>query len=1449
MKKTGINKASRSKINRLADDTQKEISYNKKSADKFPSLKSGGLKEKKLNNILPKEGEMSELIQNFQWDQTPLGPIEEWSQSLRTTVSIMLTNRFPMLLWWGKDYISLYNDAYIPVLGGKHPWALGKPVKECWSEIWSTLQPLIDTPFHGGQATWIESFPLELNRYGFLEETHFTVAYSAVPDETTRSNIGGVLATVHEITEKIINERVLSTLRELGTITFEEKSLDVIYRNVAESMGKNNKDFPFAVVYKISEDRNSAESSASTGISKEQYVFPEIIDLKNPNNITQDLCEAYEQNEVIVSEIKGRDKTLPTGGWDRSPTRFIHLPVSAAGAEHPYCIISAALNPYRKFDEPFQQFCQLIAERVSLEINKMLALEEETKRAKALAQIDKAKTIFFSNISHEFRTPLTLLLNPLEELLKNGNGNFSEPERQNLETSHRNALRLLKLVNTLLDFSRIESGRQQAFFELTDIASLTKNLASNFRSMIENGGLEFIIKTEGSLPPVYLDRNMWEKIVFNLISNAFKYTLNGKIIVELSEEPGFVLFKVTDTGVGIPDDELPKIFERFHRVQNVVGRSYEGTGIGLSLVKELVRFHHGDIKAESKFNAGSTFIVKIPVGIEHLDPEHILKNGKSNDEFALTRFIDDGEILFSKKGATDNGSSPENKNLPLVLIVDDNADMREHLRSLLVNQFNLMTAENGKEALEKISLQKPSLVLSDIMMPVMDGITLLKKLKSNDDTSQIPVVLLTARAGEESKIEGLETGADDYLVKPFSGKELLSRIQTQIFTQKLRTEAQRKLQTLFNQAPAAIAVLEGPSYIYTLANPAYQKLVNRNKEELLGKSIKDVFPEIEDQDAISLIDEVYTSGKTKSMPEFPFKMNILNDGIMRQRYFNFSIDAVKNEEDIINTVVIVIYDITDQVEARKKIEENEKQFNILANNIQNLAWIADGEGRRFWFNQRWFDYTGTTLEEVQGSGWEKVHHADHIKKILAFLETAWKKNEPWELTHPLRRHDGVYEWFLTRAFPLTDSSGKIYRWIGTNTNIEKQKTESLEFENAVKQRTEELRNANRSLKEQNMLLEVLNKELQAADEALKKQEVIRESEKNLRNILEGLPQLAWRSSPDGSQIYFNKQWYDYTGLTEEESQGDGWASALHPEDRERVLPEWKKTLDEKKNISVEYRLRNKNGVYHWFLTRAEPFFDTDNNMHYFIGTCTDIDDTKRVQQDLILGKQRREDFLKIASHELKTPITTIKGYVQLVLDSIKDGKELSADLVNSSLQTIDNHVARLTRLITELLDVSRIEAGQLELNKETFMMNGLVDEMVHDILYTHPTMTIKVKSDFECCVHADRDRIGQVISNLLTNAIKYSPDSNQIDVRVHKQGNNSVAVSIKDYGIGIDSSNHEKIFDQFYRVEGKSQQTYPGFGVGLYIIKNIIQRHDGSIQLKSEIGKGSTFTFSLPCNC
>ncbi|HVV45315.1 MAG TPA: HAMP domain-containing sensor histidine kinase, partial [Bryobacteraceae bacterium] len=561
---------------------------------------------------------MESRIAAYDWNTTSIGPPERWSTALKTTVRILLANRFPMLLWWGPDYVSIYNDAYIPILGQKHPWGLGKPVRECWSEIWDVLRPLIDTPFFGGPSTWSEDIELHINRSGFTEETHFTIAYSPVPDETAERGIGGVLATVHEITAKIVGQRRGVALRELSSAV-EAKSAEEACRTAAGKLAGHAKDIPFALIYLCGEN-GTALLAAAAGAENATGLAPLSLQIADRSSIWP-LEEAFGIGQAQYVDLQSRFANVPKRPWGEAAREAAIIPIRSHHAHQIAGFLIAGLSPRLRLDESYTDFLQLVTSQIGTAISTAIAYEEERRRAEMLAEVDRAKTAFFSNVSHEFRTPLTLMLGPLEEMLRENR--LPAADRERLDIAHRNSMRLLKLVNSLLDFSRMEAGRAKATYSPVDLAAITRDLAANFRSALEAGGLQLMVDCETLPEQFYVDSEMWEKIVLNLLSNAFKFTLQGSVAVRLRMEGNHAVLRISDTGIGIPAAELPHIFERFHRVEGARGRSHEGTGIGLALVQELARMHGGTVSVESEEGKGSTFIVRIPAGKAHLPAGHL----------------------------------------------------------------------------------------------------------------------------------------------------------------------------------------------------------------------------------------------------------------------------------------------------------------------------------------------------------------------------------------------------------------------------------------------------------------------------------------------------------------------------------------------------------------------------------------------------------------------------------------------------------------------------------------------------------------------------------------------------------------------------------------------------------------------------------------------------------
>jgi signal transduction histidine kinase len=761
-------------------------------------------------------GALGQLVREFDWTKTPLGAIEAWPQSLKTVVRTLLTSRFAMWMSWGPELTFLYNDDYARMtLGKKHPWALGKPSREVWKEIWDDIGPRIHRVLETGEATWDEALLLFLERSGYREETYHTFSYSPLSGDD--GTVAGHLCVVTEETDRVIGERRLKTLRSLAgelskTITEEE-----VVRCIARCLGENQKDLPFTLLYLFTEDGNEARLACQTGIADHHPAAPESIPLSEKNlsekNQPWPLNELLTgKDSIIVEDLTERFESVPSGSWDKAPWRALLLPITSQGQDQPAGVIVAALNPYRPLDVSYAGFINLVAGQIAASIANARAYSAEKKRAEALAEIDRAKTAFFSNVSHEFRTPLTLMLGPLEDLLARSQTHLSPTAKQQLDLVSRNGARLLRLVNTLLDFSRLEAGRVQAVYQATDLAGFTSELASVFRSATDKAGLRLIVDCSDLGEPVYVDRDMWEKVVLNLISNAFKFTFQGEIAVSVHRAGDMAELRVRDTGVGIPAEAIPKIFERFNRVPNVPSRTHEGSGIGLALVHELVKLHGGSVRIESIVGQGSTFVVSIPLGQSHLASGQLggsrslsstAVGAKPFVEEAL-RWLPDSaagsDEIFSVHDSVHDELLPvpcppasDSTVRPRVLIADDNSDMRQYLARLLSEQYEVETVADGQAALEAAHEKAPDLIVSDVMMPILDGFELLKALRSDEQTRTIPVVLLSARAGEESRVEGIEAGADDYLIKPFSARELLARVSGRLEIARLQRDRETQL--------------------------------------------------------------------------------------------------------------------------------------------------------------------------------------------------------------------------------------------------------------------------------------------------------------------------------------------------------------------------------------------------------------------------------------------------------------------------------------------------------------------------------------------------------------------------------------------------------------------------------------------------------------------------------
>jgi PAS domain S-box-containing protein len=908
------------------------------------------------------EGEMAQLMRTFDWSQTSLGPPNEWPQSLKTSVRIVLTSRFSMWLGWGPDLNFFYNDAYRhDTLGLKHPWALGKKVSEVWAEVWPDLAPRVDTVMNSGVATWDEALLLFLQRSGFTEETYHTFSYSPLADD--HGVVSGILCVVTEETARVIGERRLELLRDLGDRVSGATTEPDVLKAIQDSLGSHPQDVPFSLIYLFDNSDSTAKLAGCTGTTPNSDIAPEQInvDATDPDWPAVELL--LQTKPILLDNLGARFSEISTDPWNLAPRQAVAVPIPEQGSDRSAGFLIVGINPYRPLDSAYSGFIELLVGQIAGAIATARSYEAERKRAEELAKLDQAKTTFFSNVSHELRTPLTLMLGPLEDILASPQ-EISDRSLHGVELAHRNSVRLLKLVNTLLDFSRLEAGRVQANYEFVDLSGLTAEMASSFRSACQQAGLDLIVNCPPLPELVCVDRGMWEKIVLNLVSNALKFTFRGEIEVAVVEEEGSAVLRVRDTGTGISEESIPRLFERFYRVEGATGRTHEGTGIGLALVQELVKLHHGTVTVSSKLGVGTTFEVSVPLGQDHLPHERLARSSSDSDRelnlpllsraaiaeafvgeaeqwLRTTAPVDPGSSQSTDTGSKAGASTPRRSE---ILIADDNADLREYLECLLSDTYSVRLASNGAEALDLANVNPPDLIITDVMMPILDGFELVRAVRQSEDLREIPIVMLSARAGEEAKVDGLQAGADDYLVKPFSARELLARVKSNIELAHLRK-------------------------------------LSRLREESL----------------------------------------------------------------------------------RRNAEASYRRMKEFAESLPQMAAERDSAGTVRWTNERFAEYTGMQLETLTSEQAQTLMNPEDWQRFERQWARSLATGQILSFEAKLRRHDGVWRWWLLTTTPVTDASGKVERVYLSATDINEHKEVEQELEQRVEERTAELVAANREM--------------------------------------------------------------------------------------------------------------------------------------------------------------------------------------------------------------------------------------------------------------------------------------------------------------------------------------------------------------------------------------------------
>ncbi|RFZ90553.1 PAS domain S-box protein [Mucilaginibacter conchicola] len=602
-------------------------------------------------------------------------------------------------------------------------------------------------------------------------------------------------------------------------------------------------------------------------------------------------------------------------------------------------------------------------------------------------------------------------------------------------------------------------------------------------------------------------------------------------------------------------------------------------------------------------------------------------------------------------------------------------------------------------------------------------------------------------------------------------------------------DEQKRLISLIDNTSDFIS-LSDPEGNVTYINAAGKQMMGLAPDEHIPHNSQFLMPDELDRLRSEINTQLFDSGKWSGL--VMYRNFITGEAIPVQATSIMIFDAYGNARGRAS----IARDLRRELADKQALVQSEQLLQNITSAAPTALWTADAEGLITYANKTWADWTGQSLEETLGTGWlNAILEDDRGRAARKFIHDL-NNQRAYEIDFRMQREDGEIRWCIATGNPQYDANGVFTGYVGSCTDV----TEKTKTDIALQLKNEELNNQ-------------INQ---------------------FAFVTDFMPAQLWTFDTGGMLDYVNRQTEHFFGLPVEDIIGNKWLQLVHPDDREKCSAAWLQALATNELFECEFRLRDREGEYRWHLSRALPFADDGVVVKWF-GTNTDIDEQKQLAR-------QKDDFLGIASHELKTPVTSVKAYAQVLGAMLsQEGEEKKAAMV----MKMDAQLNRLTNLIGDLLDVTKINSGKIRFNKEWFDVNAAVQDVVQDL--QHTTSRHILVMDFADAgeLNSDKDRIGQVLTNLITNAIKYSPHANRVIVGTRREQDN-VIVSVEDFGIGIPKDKLDRVFEQFYRVGGSKQHTFPGLGLGLYISNEIIRREGGKMWVNSEEGKGSVFCFSLP---
>ncbi len=1073
------------------------------------------------------------------------------------------------------------------------------------------------------------------------------------------------------------------------------------------------------------------------------------------------------------------------------------------------------------------QKLKLIAKQRELEYEKQLALQ--------LKATDILKDEFLANTSHELRTPLNGIIGIAESLIDGSAGKINKYLHTNLTMIVNSGQRLANLVNDILDFSQTEHINLE--IKPVNIYAITDIVLKLTQPLIADKKIKLINAIEPDTISVDVDENRLQQILYNLLGNAIKFTNTGtitvsaKILTDASNSS--VAITVADTGIGIIPEKIDRIFVAFEQADGSTARIYGGTGLGLAVTKKLVELHDGTINVKSQLNVGSefTFIIPSVQSILRTDSNTIIPTLRPQ------KYLENNDPISSL--ATVNCITT---NAKYILVVDDDPINRQVVvNHLILHDYITQQAESGSKALEYISKHKPSLVLLDIMMPQMNGYEVTKKIREKWRADELPIILLTAKNQIDDLVIGLENGANDYLTKPVSKKELLARIQTHLHILQLKEEALRvaienknKLKQLLEGLPIAVGVLNKDG------NPYY---VNQKAKKLLGK---DIFPKVKIED-IAKVYQLYLAGTNQLYPNNElaivqaFKGNSVKidnveihhqDKIIPLESFGTPIfDANGN----IVCAISVFQDITE----RKQVESLLKKYN------QNLELEVATRTKDLRKNE------AQLLQEIEErKQTESALRISEEKFRLLYEEAPLGYqsldvdgrfitiNPVWLKMFGYKKEEVIGHWFgdfitnidqLKYSFPFLKSTGEIH---GVQFKIICKNKDIISIELSGSS----VLDKNGDFLQSHCILQ---------DVTVRKQmeNALRSEHDNLTNILETMEDGVYIVNQQHEIQYVNpvilrefgspegKTCYEYFNANKDACI---WCKNEEIFSGKTVRWEWFSEKNQKTYDLIGTPMNNLDGS----VSKLEILRDISKHKQI-------EDELKQAKKVAEMASRLKSEFVANMSHEIRTPMNAIMGFSQLIADTKLTEEQ------TKYLNYIEESSKDLLNIINDILDFSKIEAGKLDIEAIPFSLDEILTKLpdLFNIQVKEKGLTLDIITDKGIPnLIGDPLRLIQILTNLITNAIKFTQDGGIIiRVKLVALGNKQIRLHflIKDTGIGISQDIIPHLFRAFTQADGSTTRKFGGTGLGLTICKRLVTMMGGEIWVESQLNKGSSFDFII----